>query len=112
MEKMLKIGATIWIGTMKKNSVYVDSEFRFFLLDLLMHTQDFTFFDIKCSVQRDSGKEISDRRLRDILKTMVGNKLLKKNRLERRDDFGSLFSYHISKKGLQKWNYYKKKLNH
>ena len=58
-----------------------------------------------------SGKRISDGRLRDILKTMKDNRLLKKIRLDERDVNGSLFLYQISKKGIKKWQYYKKKLN-
>ena len=96
---------------MEKNSVYVDSEFRFFLLDRLYAQGSFTFFDLKCTVLRDSGKEISDGRLRDILKTMKDNGLLKKTRMEERDVNGSLFLYQISKKGIKKWQYYNKKLN-
>ena len=94
---------------MKKNEIHVDSEFRFFLLERLM--QQLTFNDIKRATIIDSGKQISDRRLRDILSTMKNNHLIKKIRLEKRDDSGSLFSYQISRKGLQKWNYYKKKLS-
>lgn len=94
---------------MKKNYVYVDSEFRLFLLNLLR--QELPFQSIKNAMLTDSGKKISDRRLRDILKTMVDNKLLKKTRLEKRDDNGSLFLYRISKKGLKKLHYYKQKLN-
>ena len=94
---------------MEKNEIHVDSEFRLFLLKRLM--QELTFQSIKNSVATDSGKNISDRRLRDILSTMKNNHLIKKIRLEKRDENGSLFSYQISRKGLRKWQYYKKKLN-
>ena len=96
---------------MEKNRNYVDVRFRFFLLDRLYAQGAFTFFDLKCAVMNDSGKRISDGRLRDILKTMKDNRLLKKIRLDERDVNGSLFLYQISKKGIKKWQYYKKKLN-
>ena len=96
---------------MEKNSVYVDSEFRFFLLDRLYSQGPFTFFDIKCTVMRDSGKKIIDGRLRDILKTMKDNRLLRKIQMDERDSNGSLLLYQISKKGIKKWQYYNKKLN-
>lgn len=94
---------------MEKNEIHVDSEFRFFLLDRLM--QQHTFNDIKRATIIDSGKQISDRRLRDILQSMTYNRLLKRTRMEKRDETGSLFLYQISRKGLRKWQYYKKNLN-
>jgi len=96
---------------MEKNGSYVDVRFRFFLLDRLYRQGSFTFFDIKSTVMRDGGKKISDGRLRDILKTMQNNRLLKKIPLDERDVNGCLLLYQISKKGIKKWQYYKKKLN-
>lgn len=96
---------------MEKSRSYVDVRFRFFLLDRLYGQGAFTFFDLKCTVLRDSGKKISDRRLRDILDIMTRNRLLRKIRMDERDVNGSLLLYQISKKGIQKWNYYNKKLN-
>lgn len=96
---------------MEKTGSYVDVRFRFFLLDRLYAQGPFTFFDIKCTVMRDSGKTISDRRLRDILDIMTHNRLLKKIRMDEPDVNGSLLLYQISKKGIHKWQYYKKKLN-
>jgi len=94
---------------MKKNENHVDIRFRLFLLNRLF--QSLTFNDIKRATEIDSGKKISSRRLRYIISNMRNNHLIKKTPVEEKDVEGSLYMYIITKKGIKKLKYYKKKLN-
>ena len=93
---------------MEKNIIYVDVQFRCFLLERLV--QELTFLDIKTAVATDWGKPISDKRLRDILQIFADNRLIKKIRMEQRDAYGYYLSFVITRKGLKKLKYYKNKL--